>query len=228
MALTDTAGGTQTDPGTGKPSENPPADPPSDGPASEKPHDPPADPNKPTPPKEETPPGAPEKYAFTAPEGQELDTSALAQFEPVARELNLTQEQAQKLVDVYPKVLAGVQQQQAESWQKQTEDWAAAVKADKDIGGDKLASNLGAAPRAIDTFGTKELKEYLDGTCARSLVNVALRRKRSGKPCTYCYISAFYFTGCGLHCRKALLPRDRKPAPESTIFRTLHPTSASL
>ncbi|MBJ4919195.1 peptidase, partial [Salmonella enterica subsp. enterica serovar Indiana] len=157
MALTDTAGGTQTDPGTGKPSENPPADPPSDGPASEKPHDPPADPNKPTQPKEETPPGAPEKYAFTAPEGQELDTSALAQFEPVARELNLTQEQAQKLVDVYPKVLAGVQQQQAESWQKQTEDWAAAVKADKDIGGDKLASNLGAAQRAIDTFGTKEL-----------------------------------------------------------------------
>lgn len=68
MALTDTAGGTQTDPGTGKPSENPPAAP-----------------NKPTPPKEETPPGAPEKYAFTAPEGQELDTSALAQFEPVAR-----------------------------------------------------------------------------------------------------------------------------------------------
>lgn len=52
MALTDTAGGTQTDPGTGKPSENPPAAP-----------------NKPTPPKEETPPGAPEKYAFTAPEG---------------------------------------------------------------------------------------------------------------------------------------------------------------
>lgn len=113
------------------------------------------------------------EYAFTAPEGQELDTSALAQFEPVARELNLTQEQAQKLVDVYPKVLAGVQQQQAESWQKQTEDWAAAVKADKDIGGDKLASNLGAAQRAIDTFGTKELKEYLDGTCARSLVNAA-------------------------------------------------------
>ncbi|PXV33933.1 peptidase, partial [Salmonella enterica subsp. enterica serovar Newport str. A-211-RVH] len=40
-------------------------------------------------------------------------------------------------------------------------------------GGDKLASNLGAAQRAIDTFGTKELKEYLDGTCARSLVNAA-------------------------------------------------------
>ncbi|EGV8687729.1 peptidase, partial [Salmonella enterica] len=29
------------------------------------------------------------------------------------------------------------------------------------------------AQRAIDTFGTKELKKYLDGTCARSLVNTA-------------------------------------------------------
>ncbi|MGG5965032.1 hypothetical protein ACQSED_26060 [Salmonella enterica] len=26
--------------------------------------------------------------------------------------------------------------------------------------------------------------------------------------------SAFYFTGCGLHCRQALLPRDRKTAPD--------------
>lgn len=197
MALTDTAGGTQTDPGTGKPSENPPADPPSDGPASEKPHAPPADPNKPTQPKEETPPGAPEKYAFTAPEGQELDTSALAQFEPVARELNLTQEQAQKLVDVYPKVLAGVQQQQAESWQKQTEDWTAAVKADKDIGGDKLASNLGAGSagyRHVRYQRTERVSRWylrqISGQCCT--VTEAI------PPGTRYHINAFYFTGCGL------------------------------
>ncbi|ECF1701257.1 peptidase, partial [Salmonella enterica subsp. enterica] len=113
-----------------------------------------------TPPKEETPPGAPEKYAFSAPEGQELDAGAVAAFEPVARELNLTQEQAQKLVDVY----GGMKQQQAEAWQQQTEDWAATVKADKDIGGDSLATNLTVAQKALDTFGTKELKEYLNGT----------------------------------------------------------------
>ncbi|WP_212734720.1 hypothetical protein, partial [Citrobacter sp. wls619] len=62
-------------------------------------------------------------------------------------------------------------------------------------------------------------------------------RQISGQCCTVseaippgtCYhINAFYFTGCGLHCRKALLPRDRKTAPESAIFRALHPTSASL
>ncbi|MBA8045632.1 peptidase [Citrobacter freundii] len=110
------------------------------------------------------PEGAPEKYEFQAAEGVELDTEALKEFEPVAREMNLTNEQAQKLVDVYPKILAGVQQRQVEAWQQTTEQWAADVKADKEIGGDKLTSNLSAAQRALAQFGTPELKEYLEGT----------------------------------------------------------------
>ncbi|EPY1510987.1 MAG: peptidase [Klebsiella pneumoniae] len=114
--------------------------------------------------KEQKQEGAPEKYEFTAAEGVDLDTEALKDFEPVARELNLTNEQAQKLVDAYPKILAGVQQRQAEAWQAQTEEWAATVKADKEIGGDKLTANLGVAQRALDTFGTPALKEYLNGT----------------------------------------------------------------
>lgn len=108
--------------------------------------------------------GAPEKYEFTAGEGVELDADALKDFEPVARDLNLTNEQAQKLVDAYPKILSGVQQRQAEAWQKQTEGWAESVKADKEIGGDKLTANLSAAQRALDQFGTPELKEYLNAT----------------------------------------------------------------
>ncbi|UYW74130.1 peptidase [Pseudocitrobacter faecalis] len=114
--------------------------------------------------KEQKQDGAPEKYEFTAGEGVELDTEALKDFEPVARELNLTNEQAQKLVDAYPKILAGVQQRQAEAWQAQTEQWAADVKADKEIGGDKLTANLSAAQRALEQFGDPELKEYLDST----------------------------------------------------------------
>lgn len=114
--------------------------------------------------KEQKQEGAPEKYEFTAAEGVDLDTEALKDFEPVARELNLTNEQAQKLVDAYPKILAGVQQRQAEAWQAQTEEWAATVKADKEIGGDKLTANLGVAQRALDSFGTPALKEYLNGT----------------------------------------------------------------
>ena len=114
--------------------------------------------------KDKKPEGAPEAYEFKAAEGVELDTEALKDFEPVARELNLTNEQAQKLVDAYPKILAGVQQRQVEAWQKQTQDWAADVKADKEIGGDKLTASLSKAQQALETFGTPELKEYLNET----------------------------------------------------------------
>jgi hypothetical protein len=146
----------------------PEGDKPQPGAEGDKPHDDkPADGDKPADKpddKEQKPEGAPEKYEFTAGEGVELDAEALKDFEPVARELNLTNEQAQKLVDAYPKILAGVQQRQAEAWQAQTEQWAADVKADKEIGGDKLTANLSAAQRALDLFGSPELKEYLEGT----------------------------------------------------------------
>lgn len=135
--------------------ENPQDDKPADG---DKPADKSDD-------KEQKPEGAPEKYEFKPAEGQELDTAALEQFEPIARELNLTNEQAQKMVDLYgTKIMPMVQQQQAEAWQKTTEQWAADVKADKEIGGDKLTANLSAAQRALDLFGTPELKEYLNTT----------------------------------------------------------------
>ncbi|MBW9430737.1 peptidase [Atlantibacter hermannii] len=105
-------------------------------------------------------PAAPEKYEFAAPEGQELDTNALAVFEPIAKELGLTQEQAQKLVDIYPQI----QQQQAEAWSKQIADWGEQVKADKEIGGDKFNASVGLAQRALDQFGNPELREYLNAS----------------------------------------------------------------
>ncbi|WP_338505145.1 peptidase [Erwinia aphidicola] len=107
--------------------------------------------------------GAPEAYEFKAPEGSELDEEAVAQFEPIARELNLNQEQAQKLVDLYgSKVMPQLMKQQAEVWQKQIADWGDAAKADKEIGGDKFDANLTRAKQALDKFGTPELREFLE------------------------------------------------------------------
>lgn len=143
-------------PQSGAEGDKPQDDKPADG---EKPADKPAEE------KDQKQEGAPEKYEFQAAEGVELDTEALKDFEPVARDLNLTNEQAQKMVDLYvTKIMPMVQQQQVEAWQKTTEQWAADVKADKEIGGDKLTSNLSAAQRALAQFGTPELKEYLEGT----------------------------------------------------------------
>jgi len=58
-----------------------------------------------TPPKDAPKPsGAPEKYeAWKVPEGYELDTGLSEEVNPIFKELGLTQEQAQKLVDFYSK-----------------------------------------------------------------------------------------------------------------------------
>ncbi|EFE07092.1 hypothetical protein CIT292_08971 [Citrobacter youngae ATCC 29220] len=50
--------------------------------------------------------------------------------------------------------------------------------------------------------------------CTSLLVNV-LPRRSIPTSLHLLTISALYPTGSGLHCRQALLPRDRKPAPES-------------
>ena len=107
---------------------------------------------------------APEKYEFTAPEGAELDSKAVELFEPVARELDLSNEQAQKLAGLWPQLQEQMQQRQAESWGQQVEQWAADTKADKEIGGDKLQVSVGHAQKALDSFASKEFREFLDTT----------------------------------------------------------------
>lgn len=129
-------------------------------PAKEPDVDKPGEKEKPKEPeKKDEKPVVPEKYEFKAPEGvEQLDPQALAVFEPIAKELGLSQEQAQKLVDIYPQI----QQQQAEAWSKQVTDWGDQVKADKEIGGDKFTANVGQAQKTLDQFGTPALREYLE------------------------------------------------------------------
>ncbi|WP_368913933.1 peptidase [Providencia sp. 1701011] len=103
---------------------------------------------------------APEKYEFTAGEGQELDKEAVAAFEPIARELGLSNEQAQKIVDVYGStIMPQIAKQQEAAWQKQVTEWAETVKADKELGS---VESIGNAQKAVDQFGTPELKQYLN------------------------------------------------------------------
>lgn len=109
---------------------------------------------------EEKPKNAPEAYEFTAPEGVTLDPDAVAEFEPIARELDLTNEQAQKLVDIQ----AGLVRKQYEAWDKQVATWVTEVKTDKEIGGTETKKSLVNAQAAITKFGTPELKAALDST----------------------------------------------------------------
>lgn len=99
-------------------------------------------------------------YDFKAPEGVELDVGLTDKFKAVAAELKLPAEGAQKVVDLY----AGIKQAEAEAFTAQVEAWGNEVKADKDIGGAKLDENLATARKAVDTFGTPELKSLLNST----------------------------------------------------------------
>lgn len=70
--------------------------------------------------------GAPEGYeSFNMPEGLVIDQAMLDKFLPIARELNLTQLQAQKLVDLYSeqvKLWSAELSREREFWGKSFEE----------------------------------------------------------------------------------------------------------
>lgn len=108
--------------------------------------------------------GAPEKYELKAPEGfPQLDAVLVDKFEPLARELNLSNEQANKLVDtMLPQVVARMNEQARDGWVNTIESWQQQVVADKEIGGEQLQSNLQHARRALDKFATPELRSLIE------------------------------------------------------------------
>lgn len=76
--------------------------------------------------KEEKPAGAPEQYeAFKVPEGVTIDETAATEFGTLARELNLTQENAQKLVDYQIKFQQAQNAKLDALTRKQSDDWRA-------------------------------------------------------------------------------------------------------
>lgn len=105
------------------------------------------------------PQGAPEKYEFKLPEGIQLDANGTQAFSDVAKELNLTQDAAQKVLDKMGPVIAG---RHAEVLTQAKAQWVEGAKGDKEFGGEKLTENLAVAKKALDTFGTPELRTLLN------------------------------------------------------------------
>jgi len=105
--------------------------------------------------------GAPESYDFKQTEGQELDEAVLSAYGEAAKELNLSQSEAQKMLETMSPVMA---QRQAEQIAAVRESWASDAKSDKEFGGDKLTENLSVAKKAMDAFGTPELTALLNDT----------------------------------------------------------------
>ena len=103
------------------------------------------------------PQGAPEAYEFKAPEGQEYNPDVIAKFSEVAKELNMTQEAAQKVLDQMAPAIA---ERQANALADAHKGWIASTKSDSEIGGDKLAENIALANTTFEKFGTPELGDH--------------------------------------------------------------------
>lgn len=104
----------------------------------------------------------PEKYEFKAPDGVTFDPAQIEAFTPIAKELGLTNAQAQRLVDFHATTIASATAAQAAVVSAQTAEWLGQTKADKDFGGLKFGENTAVAVKALDKFGTPALREALD------------------------------------------------------------------
>jgi len=107
--------------------------------------------------------GAPTEYAdFTLPEGTEIDADVMTEFKGLAKELGITQEAAQKLIDLQ----ASMEQKRAETLQQmvadQSQQWANQVKNDPEIGGENYDQSVALAVKTIETFGSPELRTLLN------------------------------------------------------------------
>lgn len=100
----------------------------------------------------------PETYeAFTMPEGGEVDEALLGEFSAVAKELGLTQAQAQKLVDLQAKSAiaetSARTDQLTQALEAQKTRWVDEIKNDPELGGAKFDATITTAVKAMSFFG---------------------------------------------------------------------------
>lgn len=120
---------------------------------------------KPSEEKKEAPQGAPESYAdFKAPEGQKFDGQIIDSFKTAAKEANLSQDAAQKLLDEMGPVIA---QRQAQQVKEISEQWKSRSLADKELSAEPQKTGAYIA-RVRDRFSVnadgsvdEDIKEFM-------------------------------------------------------------------
>lgn len=116
---------------------------------------------------EDAPAGAPEAYAeFKAPEGMTLDAAALEKATPVFKELGLSQDQAQRLVDLYAQQTKTIAEKPYQDYQDTRKAWQTQVKADFGNNLPEVKSTIGRAIATLPPEVAKDFREAMDLTGA--------------------------------------------------------------
>jgi hypothetical protein len=93
---------------------------------------------------------APEEYSeFALPDGMTMEGHDLDEFKSFAKEQDLTQEQAQKVLDFAGPKIKEMIEQPYKAWKDLTEQWWNKTKEDPEIGGTKLEQSIKDAGQAF-------------------------------------------------------------------------------
>lgn len=116
-------------------------------------------------PKTEAKSEAPASYDIKAPEGVELDAAVVESFvTEVAKAHNLTNAQAQAVVDYGLKREAAKTKADAEQVAKDEKDALDLLRKDPELGGANYEQTLKLASKAFMKFATPEEREFIDAT----------------------------------------------------------------
>lgn len=104
--------------------------------------------------------GAPEKYAdFALPEGIESNAKLMESFKATAKALNLSQENAQKLVDFQAQNVKEEIESRLTAFNSQIAEWE---KQSRAAFGGEWEKQFGIASKAVERFGSPALRELLN------------------------------------------------------------------
>ncbi len=145
--------------------------------------------------------GVPEKYDFKAPEGYELNADIIAKAEPIFKELNLSQDQAQKLLDFYGEAAAAAETAPYDEYETMRKSWRDEVtKSDLGDGKSGLKPEVSATiGRAIDSLPPEIAKPFREAMTM------------TGAGDNPAFIRAFYTLAQGLG--EGTLVRGKGPSP---------------
>lgn len=111
-------------------------------------------------------PAQPAYGEFKLPEGVTVDADSLKPATELFAETGLNQDQAQKFIDLAMARETAAAHKSVQAFVDLQNQWVSEIKADPDIGGDRLKTSLASANRAIDRLNVPGLREALNFTGA--------------------------------------------------------------
>jgi hypothetical protein len=103
---------------------------------------------------------------FAYPDGMSVEPEALEHAHALFNEARLPQEQAQKFIDLAMAREKAAAERGVKAFHELQDKWLAEIKADPEIGGDKLAAAVAQAAHVLERLAVPGLKEALNMTGA--------------------------------------------------------------